>query len=98
MYTKEDDAMNLDVCMRFECKNCKRRLKCFKEEVDYSLNNKEYEVTDSMKKPDTAMCFTSVYQTTLGHQMLEGKSFEDFMIEEYSKKEKIYNEIFGKEK
>lgn len=62
------------------------------------LNNKEYEVSNSMKQPDTAMCFTSVYQTTLGRQMLEGKTFEDFMLEECSKKEKIYNEIFGKEK
>ena len=62
------------------------------------LNNKEYEVTESMKKPDTAMCFTSVYQTTLGHQSLLGKSFEDFMLEEYTKKSKIYDEIFGKEK
>jgi len=62
------------------------------------INNKEYEVTESMKKPDTAMCFTSVYQTTLGHELLEGKTFEDFMKEEYTRKSKIYNEIFGKEK
>jgi len=62
------------------------------------INNKEYEVTESMKKPDTAMCFTSVYQTTLGDELLVGKTFEDFMKEEYARKPKIYNEIFGKEK
>lgn len=62
------------------------------------LNNKEYEVTESMKKPDTAMCFTSVYQTTLGHQTIKGKTFEDFMLQEYSNKKQVYNEIFGKEK
>lgn len=36
MCMKEDDVMNLDICMKIECRNCKRRLKCFKEEVDYN--------------------------------------------------------------
>lgn len=62
------------------------------------LNNKSYEITEAMKKPDTANCFTSLYQSTLGHQSVQGKSFEDFMKEEYTRKPKIYNEIFGKEK
>ena len=62
------------------------------------LNNKEYEITESMKQLDTATCFTSLYQSTLGHEAIKGKSFEDFMKEEYTKKPKIYNEIFGKEK
>jgi len=62
------------------------------------LNNKEYEVTESMKKPDTATCFTSLYQTTLGHQKIKGKSFEEFMLQEYSNKTKVYDEMFGKEK
>ena len=55
------------------------------------INNKEYEVTESMKKPDTAMCFTSVYQTTLGHELLEGKTFEDFMKEEYTRIINMYD-------
>lgn len=60
------------------------------------LNNKDYEVSESMKKSDTAFCFTSIYQSTLGHQSLVGKSFEDFMKEEYLKKKNVYNEMFGK--
>lgn len=62
------------------------------------LNNKEYEVTMGMKKADTTSCFTCIYQTTLGRQGLKGKSFEDFMKEEYLKKSKIYDEMFGKSK
>lgn len=62
------------------------------------LNNKEYEVTEGMKKPDTAMCFSSLYQDTLGHQMIKGKTFDEFMLQEYSNKKKVYNEVFGKEK
>lgn len=60
------------------------------------LNNKDYNVTEGMKKTNTAFCFTSIYQTTLGHKMLEGKTLEDFMIEEYNSKKSIYNEMFGK--
>lgn len=60
------------------------------------LNNKEYQVTEGMKKENTAFCFTSIYQTTLGHKSLEGKTLEGFMIEEYNKKKDVYNEMFGK--
>ena len=28
--------MKFEVCMKYECKNCKNKLKCFKEEVDYN--------------------------------------------------------------
>ena len=32
--------MNFSICMKYECKNCKRRLKCFKEEVNYNEYSK----------------------------------------------------------
>ena len=60
------------------------------------LNNKQTEVTEKMKLPDTALCFKGIYQTTLGYKLLEGKSFEGFMKEEYNKKKDVYNEMFGK--
>jgi len=41
-YTKEDDDMKFEVCMKYACKNCKNKLKCFKEESgssnEYSKN------------------------------------------------------------
>ena len=32
--------MNLNMCIRNKCNNCKRRLKCFKEDVYYTAKNK----------------------------------------------------------
>ena len=60
------------------------------------LNCKPVVVTEKMKEPDTALCFKGIYQTTLGYKLLEGKSFEGFMKEEYNKKKDVYNEMFGK--
>lgn len=60
------------------------------------LNNKEYEVNDAMKQCDTAECFSSIYQSTLGREKLRGKSFYDYMKEEYKNKLNIYNKMFGK--
>lgn len=60
------------------------------------LNNKEYKISSRMKEKDTAMCFRALDQTTLGGERLRGKTFEDIMKNEYLKKKKIYNDIFGK--
>lgn len=60
------------------------------------LNNKYYEITETMKQCDTAECFSSLYQSTLGREKLRGRNFADFMKEEYKNKTDVYDEIFGK--
>lgn len=60
------------------------------------LNKQSYEITESMKQCDTAECFSGVYQSTLGRANLRGRSFAEFMVDEYKNKTNVYNEIFGK--
>lgn len=65
--------------------------------ICHLINNKEYKTTEGMKKLDTTTCFKGMYQTTLGGEALKNKSFEEYMKEEYIRKIKIYNEMFGKD-
>lgn len=59
-FTKEDDAMKLEMCMKYECKNCKNKLKCFKEERENNNGYSKYKhkkskrgIIQSKKKPKT---------------------------------------------
>ena len=83
--------MNFDICMKFTCKNCKKRLKCFKKEEYYENSKNE----DSGAERSKIQSEKKIRKNR--RKLQKNKTFEDFMIEEYSKKEKIYNEIFGKE-
>ena len=77
--------------MKSTCKNCKKKLKCFKEEEYYENPENEDNGIERSK-------IQSEKKIRKNRRKLQkNKTFEDFMIEEYSKKEKIYNEIFGKE-
>lgn len=60
------------------------------------INNKEYEITDSMKNKDTAICFRAMDQTTLAEMRLRGQTFENAMKDEYIRKKSVYDKMFGK--
>lgn len=64
--------------------------------ICHFINNKKYELTDSMKNIGTATCFKCIHQRTLDGQRFKKMNFENAMKEEYINKKEVYNKMFGK--
>lgn len=64
--------------------------------ICHLINNKEVEITASMKEKDTATVLGNLKQTTLGKMKFKGLSFEDSMKIEYKDNKELYNKMFGK--
>lgn len=64
--------------------------------ICHLINNKETEITASMKQKGTANIIGRTYQKTLGKLKFEGQSFVDGMKNEYIAKKDVYDKIFGK--
>ena len=60
------------------------------------INNKETEVTASMKEKGSAAILGRMKQTTLGKLKYKGQTFEDGMKTEYIDNKELYDTIFGK--
>lgn len=64
--------------------------------ICHLINNKDYEITDSMRVENSANIIGRTYQTTLGKLKFEGQSFVEGMKNEYTIKKDVYNKMFGK--
>ena len=64
--------------------------------ICHLINNKETEVTSSMKEKESANILGRMKQTTLGKLKYKGQTFEDGMKAEYIDNKELYDTIFGK--
>ena len=59
------------------------------------LNGCNPDIPTAMKEPGTANCFSSIFQSTLGHRMLKSRSLYEQMGIYYQSKREYFHELFG---
>lgn len=64
--------------------------------ICHLINNKEAQITASMKERNSAEILGRMKQTTLGKLKYKEQTFEDGMKTEYIDNKELYNNIFGK--